>query len=101
MDEKTILDFLREVPTTWDETRLLDGFPGKYVVLARRHGLTWYVAALNADGTPLTLDVRAVEARLGGTARVLFTGKDGLQTGSATKKPLAIPKDDGAVLIVR
>ena len=95
------MDFLREVPTTWDETRLLDGFPGKYVVLARRHGLTWYVAALNADGTPLSLDVRAVEARLGGTARVLFTGKDGLQAGAATKKPLAIPKDDGAVLIVR
>ena len=95
------MDFLREVPTTWDETRLIDGFPGKYVVLARRHGLTWYVAAINADEKPLALDVRAVEARLGGTACVLSTGKDGLQRGTAAKKPLAIPKDDGAVLIIR
>ena len=95
------MDFLREVPTTWDETRLIDGFPGKYVVLARRHGLTWYVAAINADEKPLALDVRAVEARLGGTACVLSTGKDGLQTGPAAKKPLSIPKDDGAVLVIR
>ena len=42
------LDFLREVPTTWDETRYVDGFPGEYAVIARRSGKTWYVAAVNA-----------------------------------------------------
>lgn len=31
------LDFMKQVPTTWDETRFIDGYPGKYVVLARRH----------------------------------------------------------------
>ena len=93
--------FLREVPTTWDETRLIDGYPGRYIVLARRHGATWYVGAINADEAPMTLDVRAIEARLGGTATVLSTGKDGLERGAAPKKPLRIAKDDGAVLIVR
>jgi hypothetical protein len=92
---------MREVPTTWDETRLIDGYPGKYIVLARRHGATWYVGAINADEAPMTLDVRAVEARLGGTACVLSTGKDGLERGAAPKKPLRIAKDDGAVLIIR
>ena len=43
------LDFLRQLPTTWDETRFIDGYPGKYVVLARRHGNDWYVAGLNAE----------------------------------------------------
>jgi hypothetical protein len=43
------LDFLRQLPTTWDETRYIDGYPGKYVVLARRHGSQWYVAGLNAE----------------------------------------------------
>jgi len=43
------LDFLKAVPTTWDETRFLDGYPGRYVVLARRHGAEWYVAGLNAE----------------------------------------------------
>jgi len=49
------LDFLRGVPTTWDETRFIDGYPGRYVVLARRHGEDWYVAGLNAQKEPLTL----------------------------------------------
>ena len=43
------LDFLRQLPTTWDETHFIDGYPGRYVVLARRHGTQWYVAGLNAE----------------------------------------------------
>ena len=43
------LDFLKQLPTTWDETRYVDGYPGKYVVLARRHGDQWYIAGLNAE----------------------------------------------------
>ena len=49
------LDFMKQVPTTWDETRLIEGYPGKYIVLARRHGDTWYVAAVNATDQPLKL----------------------------------------------
>lgn len=49
------LDFLKEVPVTWDETRYISGYPGKYVVLARRHGNTWYVAGINAEKQPLKL----------------------------------------------
>ena len=47
------------MPTTWDETRFIDGYPGKYVVLARRHGSDWYVAGLNAmaESLKLTLDL--------------------------------------------
>jgi hypothetical protein len=52
---QTELDFLKTIPTTWDETRYVDGYPGKYVVLARRHGDQWYVAGLNALKEPLTL----------------------------------------------
>ena len=42
------MDFIREVPTTWDETRLVYGYPGEHVTLARRNGKTWYVASVNA-----------------------------------------------------
>ena len=52
---KTELDFLRQLPTTWDETRFIDGYPGRFVVLARRHGEQWYVAGLNAQKEPLQL----------------------------------------------
>ncbi len=43
------LDYLRAIPTTWDETRFVDGYPGKYVILARRKGKEWYVAGVNAE----------------------------------------------------
>lgn len=41
--------YLQEVPTVWDETRLLDGYPAKYVVMARRSGQTWYIAGINGQ----------------------------------------------------
>ncbi|MBR1995269.1 MAG: glycoside hydrolase family 97 catalytic domain-containing protein, partial [Alistipes sp.] len=55
------IDFMREVPTTWDEVRLLDGYPGRYVLLARRHGNRWWVAGVNATSEPLTLTVALPE----------------------------------------
>lgn len=42
-------NFLQQLPNTWDETRLLDGYPGKEVTLARRKGNTWYIAGINAE----------------------------------------------------
>ena len=51
------LDFLRELPTTWDETVFIDGYPGKFSVLARRHDETWYVAGVNAEKDMKELDL--------------------------------------------
>jgi len=56
----TELKFLKEIPTTWDDTRFIDGYPGRYVVMARRCGEKWYVAGLNAEKTPkqLTINIK-------------------------------------------
>lgn len=43
------IDFMKKVPTTWNETLYIDGYPGKYSVLARRHKEKWYVAGVNAE----------------------------------------------------
>lgn len=51
------IDFMRQVPTCWDETRYIDGYPGKYIVLARRSGDNWYVCALNGEKEPLQVNV--------------------------------------------
>ena len=49
-------DFLRGLPTTWQETRFIEGYPGKYVVLARKStDGKWYIAGLNAQKEPVTL----------------------------------------------
>lgn len=50
-----IINFMKDVPTTWDETAFIDGYPGKYCVLARRHGDKWYIAGINATKEPLKL----------------------------------------------
>ncbi|WP_454492443.1 glycoside hydrolase family 97 catalytic domain-containing protein [Arcticibacter tournemirensis] len=52
-----VIDFMKKVPTTWDETVFIDGYPGKYCVLARRHENTWYIAGINAEEKPKTLRV--------------------------------------------
>src|SRR5690606_14564512 len=49
-------DFLRHVPTTWDDTRVLAGHPGDFITVARRAGDAWYVGSMT-DWTARTLDV--------------------------------------------
>ena len=43
------LDFLKVVPTTWDETRVIDGFPGEFIVVARRSGADWFLGGMNGE----------------------------------------------------
>lgn len=51
----SMIEFMKDVPTTWDETRFIDGYPGNYCVLARRHNNKWYIAGVNALKEPLKL----------------------------------------------
>lgn len=44
--------FLSQLPTVWDDTKLLSGYPGKWVAMARRAGNDWYVGAINGLDTP-------------------------------------------------
>lgn len=44
-----VLQYFKDVPTVWDEVRYVDGYPGRFVVLARRKGDQWYVAATNGE----------------------------------------------------
>ncbi|MCQ2203510.1 MAG: glycoside hydrolase family 97 protein [Bacteroidales bacterium] len=47
------LDYLRSVPTTWTATSFIDGYPGKYVALARRNADKWYIAFTNGTDKPM------------------------------------------------
>ena len=42
-----VQDFLSHLPSVWDETRFVSGYPGESVVIARRSGSTWYIAGIN------------------------------------------------------
>lgn len=52
-----LIDFMKDIPTTWDETLYIDGTPGKYVVIARRHGDQWYVSGVSNMEQPLELEL--------------------------------------------
>lgn len=59
------VDFMKNVPTTWDEVRFIDGYPGKYIIMARRSGDKWFVVGINAEPIPLkkTLQLPMFEAK--------------------------------------
>ncbi|MEC5174835.1 glycoside hydrolase family 97 protein [Chryseobacterium nepalense] len=52
------LDFMKDIPTLWDETVFIDGYPGKYSVIGRRHQDQWYIAGINAEKTAKKLKIR-------------------------------------------
>ena len=72
------LDFLRRVPTVWDETRYIDGEPGSYAVIARRSGAKWYVGAVNAAQEPLVVHPKRIAAQLGGSIERVTATVDGV-----------------------
>jgi len=53
---REVQQFLSDLPAAWDETRLVSGYPGESVVMARRYGTTWYVAGINGTDAAKTLD---------------------------------------------
>lgn len=100
------IEFMKAVPTTWDDTRLISGYPGRYVVLARRHGDKWYITGVSAQEEPLKLKLNLPMAAKGQEGVIYAEdAKTGLQ-----KKPLKIKnpsavdvtlrKDDGFVIIL-
>ena len=59
MREQECLKFIADIPTVWDETKALCGEVGKYIVMARRSGDTWYVGGLtdwHASSMEISLD---------------------------------------------
>jgi alpha-glucosidase len=57
-------ELLKVVPATWDETRVLDGRIGEYVVIARRRGSDWFVGAMTDEARKVAIPL----GFLGGSA---------------------------------
>ena len=57
--KKFVQEYMRTLPTTWDDVKFIDGYPGKYAVLARRNGNRWYIAGINGENTSRKITLRA------------------------------------------
>ena len=86
------LDFLKQLPTTWDETRFIDGYPTKYAVLARRTGQDWYVAGLNGEQKIKTLQL-SLPMFAGQTVKCYIDQPDKLGTTTPVVKTLKVGKN--------
>jgi len=54
-------DFLQVVPTTWDHTKVIDGYPGEFIVMARQSGKKWYIAGMtNENEKTFELDLNFI-----------------------------------------
>lgn len=97
------IDFMKNVPTTWDEVKFIDGYPGKYAIIARRTGSKWFIVGINADDQPLktTLQLPMFEK---GTSLQMYSDDAQLNGSVKTlkaKKQIAvtIPKNGGLVIV--
>ena len=75
-----VQDFLGQLPTVWDETRFVSGYPGESAVLARRSGKTWYVAGINGTDNALTLTIPAGILTDLGSKMTLFADSGNAET---------------------
>lgn len=96
------MDFMRQVPTTWDEVRYLDGYPGRNLIMARRSGQTWYIAAINASSLQIfdiDLSWLPSDAKL-----TLYSGGDApsaqvIKTDKKGKVKVTLQCNDGMVIV--
>ena len=100
-----IINFMKDVPTTWDETAFIDGYPGKYCVLARRHGDKWYIAGINATKEPLKLKLDLNMINKGDKATIYYDDSKRRATmkhidiKNPNNTPVTILPEGGFVLI--
>lgn len=64
------------LPAVWDETKLLSGYPGKYVVMARRSGEKWYIAGINGTNETTSLTFSTERIALDGKNGILFADSE-------------------------
>lgn len=99
-----VLDFLREVPTVWDETVYVGGEPGDYAAIARRKGDTWYLAVTNGEQAKKTLELdlpmfKGIEATLIYDAKDKTAAQKTVKVKKNGKLKIDVLGEGGALLI--
>ena len=88
-------EFIASVPTVWDESVVLDGKIGEYVVTARRSGNTWYVGGMtNWDARTLEVNLSQLGLAEGATLDIFCDGKNAAKDGADySRKSVTLPAD--------
>jgi len=86
------VEMLKEIPVLWDEIKFLEGYPGKYAVLARRSGEKWYLAGINAQNQEQTVKIDISPLAENGSLNIIT---DGAEKRSLVEKELV--SEDGII----
>lgn len=92
--------FLKELPSRWDDVKFIDGYPGKYAVIARKAGTKWYIAGINGENTERVIDLSGVPFNLH-DATLITDGDDPLkfQMSKFPSTPIRLKPAGGFVVI--
>ena len=84
------LAFLNDLPVTWDETVLVDGYPGERLAVARRRGEDWYLAVMTAAARELELDL----SFLGGGEYRAYLFRDNAGGSDIVTEEISVTRED-------
>lgn len=85
-------NFLKQIPAAWDDTKLIGGYPGEKIIIARKKGNYWYIAGLNGKDVPQTLIVKFDFLDRGNYSFQLI--KDGKDDKSFSSEMIKVKKGD-------
>ncbi|PZX91872.1 glycoside hydrolase family 97 protein [Flavobacterium aquariorum] len=54
---KYVVDYLKDIPTNWDDSKFIDGYPGKYIVMARKRENVWHIVGINGENTSKEIEI--------------------------------------------
>jgi len=69
-----VVDFMKNIPPQWDDIRFIDGYPGRYVVIARRSGEKWYMGGINGTNAEQEITLDLSEYSIDGPISIITDG---------------------------
>jgi hypothetical protein len=85
-----VISYLQNIPSRWDDSKLIDGYPGKLAIMARKAGNTWYIAGINGEGVAkkVTIDLSFIKKAL--SSQMITDGKE---PGTFTQQTIDLKKN--------
>lgn len=96
-----VVDYLKDIPTNWEDSKFIEGYPGKYIVMARKKNNIWHIVGINAENVAktITIDLSFVTQTNG---FLITDGENGFEKLPVTKaKPLSVTIQPNGGFVVK
>jgi hypothetical protein len=97
---KYVVEYLKNIPTNWDDSRFIDGYPGKYIVMARKKDNVWHIVGINGENKAKEIDID-LSFVANDSGYVILENEKGFQqqTISKSKKLKVTMKPNGGFVV--